>query len=146
MSENDKIIEVLLVEDNETDAELTLGALKQGKLANSIHHVKDGEEAMRYLLRQGEFSESVRPDLILLDLNMPKMDGREVLDRIRKDESLKQIPVVVLTTSSHDKDIHESDGLAADNYIVKPVDLHRFFDVVIQIENFWVRVVALPPK
>ena len=146
MSDNDKIIEVLLVEDSETDAELTLEALKQGKLENSIHHVKDGEEAMRFLHREGEFAEAVRPDLILLDLNMPKLDGREVLKQIRQDESLKYIPVVVLTTSSHDKDILESYGLAANSYIVKPVDLHRFFDVVKQIENFWVRVVALPPK
>ena len=146
MSANDKIIEVLLVEDSETDAELTLEALKQGKLENSIHHVKDGEEAMQYLRREGEFSDAVRPDLILLDLNMPKLDGREVLKRIRQDESLKCIPVVVLTTSSHDKDILESYGLAANSYIVKPVDLHCFFEVVKQIENFWVRVVALPPK
>ena len=146
MSDNDKIIEVLLVEDSETDAELTLEALKQGKLENSIHHVKDGEEAMRYLHREGEFSDAVRPDLILLDLNMPKLDGREVLKLIREDEGLKYIPVVVLTTSSHDRDILESYGLAANNYIVKPVDLHCFFEVVKQIENFWVRVVALPPK
>ena len=101
---------------------------------------------MRFLERKGEYADAVRPDIILLDLNMPKLDGREVLRRIRANEDLKVIPVVVLTTSSHDQDILESYGLAANSYIVKPVDLNRFFDVVKQIENFWVQVVALPPK
>ena len=146
MAKNDRIIEVLLVEDSETDAELTLEALKQGKLENSIHHVRDGEEAMQYLKREGKFADAVCPDLILLDLNMPRLDGREVLRRVRADENLKHIPVVVLTTSDHDKDILESYGLSANSYIVKPVELNRFFDVVKQIEHFWVRVVALPPK
>jgi CheY-like chemotaxis protein len=146
MSSAEKVIDILLVEDSETDAELTLEALKQGKLQNVVNHVKDGEEALRYLYQQDEFKDALRPDLILLDLNMPKLDGREVLKRIRNDESLKVIPVVVLTTSSHDKDIHESYGLAANSYIVKPVDLNSFFDVVKEISNFWVRVVALPPK
>ena len=146
MSQSNKLIEVLLVEDSETDAELTIEALKQGKLRNSIHHTKDGEEAMRFLERKGEYADAVRPDIILLDLNMPKLDGREVLRRIRANEDLKVIPVVVLTTSSHDQDILESYGLAANSYIVKPVDLNRFFDVVKQIENFWVQIVALPPK
>ena len=146
MTQSEKTIDILLVEDSETDAELTLEALQQGKLQNTVHHVKDGEEALRYLRREGEFESALRPDLILLDLNMPRVDGKEVLRQIRADEVLKVIPVVVLTTSSHDKDILESYGLAANSYIVKPVDLSSFFDVVKEINNFWVRVVALPPK
>ena len=146
MSQSEKVIDILLVEDSETDAELTLEALKQGKLQNTVHHVKDGEEALRYLRCEGEFSDARRPDLILLDLNMPRVDGREVLRQVREDESLKVIPIVVLTTSSHDKDILESYGLSANSYIVKPVSLNSFFDVVKEISNFWVRVVALPPR
>ena len=146
ISKVEKTIDILLIEDSETDAELTLEALKQGKLQNSVSHVKDGEEAMRYLRNEGEFADALRPDLILLDLNMPKLDGREVLRQIRQDENLQIIPVVVLTTSSHDKDILETYGLFANSYIVKPVDLSSFFDVVKEISNFWVRVVALPPK
>lgn len=146
MSQGDKVIDILLVEDSETDAELTLQALKQGKLENTVHHVKDGVEAMQFLRKEGDFAGASRPDLILLDLNMPRLDGREVLKQIREDESLKVIPVVVLTTSSHDKDILETYGLAANSYIVKPVDLNSFFEVVRAISNFWVRVVALPPK
>ena len=146
MSQGDKVIDILLVEDSETDAELTLQALKQGKLENTVHHVKDGVEAMQFLRKEGDFAGAKRPDLILLDLNMPRLDGREVLKQIREDESLKVIPVVVLTTSSHDKDILETYGLTANSYIVKPVDLNSFFEVVRAINNFWVRVVALPPK
>ena len=146
MSRAEKVIDILLVEDSETDAELTLQALKQGKLENTVHHVKDGVEALKFLRKEGEYSDVKRPDLVLLDLNMPKLDGREVLRLIREDDSLKVIPVVVLTTSSHDKDILETYGLTANSYIVKPVDLNSFFDVVRQISNFWVRVVALPPK
>ena len=146
MSQGDKVIDILLVEDSETDAELTLQALKQGKLENTVHHVKDGVEAMQFLRKEGDFAGASRPDLILLDLNMPRLDGREVLKQIREDESLKVIPVVVLTTSSHDKDILETYGLTANSYIVKPVDLNSFFEVVRAISNFWVRVVALPPK
>jgi CheY-like chemotaxis protein len=146
MSRAEKVIDILLVEDSETDAELTLEALKQGKLQNTVHHVKDGVEAMKFLRKEGSYAGERRPDLVLLDLNMPGLDGREVLKQIRADESLKVIPVVVLTTSSHDKDILESYGLAANNYIAKPVDLNSFFEVVREINNFWVRVVALPPR
>lgn len=146
MSDEVKVIDILLVEDSETDAELTFEALKQGRLENTMNHVKDGEEAMRYLLKEGEYTDAKRPDLVLLDLNMPKLDGRQVLKRMREHESLRVIPVVVLTTSSHDQDILESYGLAANSYIVKPVNLDRFFKVVQEIENFWVQVVALPPK
>lgn len=146
MSNAEKVIDILLVEDSETDAELTLQALRQGKLQNTVHHVKDGVEAMQYLRNEGSFADALRPDLILLDLNMPKLDGREVLKQIREDEALRVIPVVVLTTSSHDKDILETYGLTANSYIVKPVDLNSFFEVVKAISNFWVKVVALPPK
>jgi CheY-like chemotaxis protein len=146
MSRAEKVIDILLVEDSETDAELTLQALKQGKLENTVHHVKDGVEAMKFLRKEDEYANEARPDLVLLDLNMPKLDGREVLRQIREDDSLKVIPVVVLTTSSQDQDILETYGLTANSYIVKPVDLNSFFDVVKQISNFWVRVVALPPK
>jgi CheY-like chemotaxis protein len=146
MSRAEKVIDILLVEDSETDAELTLQALKQGKLENTVHHVKDGVEALKFLRKEDEYANEQRPDLVLLDLNMPKLDGREVLRQIREDESLKVIPVVVLTTSSQDQDILETYGLTANSYIVKPVDLNSFFEVVRQISNFWVRVVALPPK
>ena len=146
ISKIEKVIDILLVEDSETDAELTLEALKQGKLRNTVSLVKDGEEALRYLRKEDEFKDAPRPDLILLDLNMPRVDGREVLRQVRQDESLQVIPVVVLTTSSHDKDILETYGLFANSYIVKPVDLSSFFEVIKEINNFWVKVVALPPK
>ena len=146
MSQDEKVIDILLVEDSETDAELTLQALKQGKLRNTVHHVQDGVEAMKFLRKEGEYANEARPDLVLLDLNMPKLDGREVLKQIRQDDSLKVIPVVILTTSNQDQDILQTYGLAANSYIVKPVDLNSFFEVVRQISNFWVKVVALPPK
>jgi CheY-like chemotaxis protein len=146
MSQDEKVIDILLVEDSETDAELTLQALKQGKLRNTVHHVQDGVEAMKFLRKEGEYANEARPDLVLLDLNMPKLDGREVLKQIRQHPTLKVIPVVVLTTSNQDQDILQTYGLAANSYIVKPVDLNSFFEVVRQISNFWVKVVALPPK
>ena len=141
-----KVIDILLVEDSDADAELTIEALQEGKLKNVVHRVKDGEEALRYLRMEQEYQEASRPDLILLDLNMPRLDGREVLKQIRGDDSLCVIPVVVLTTSSHDSDILDSYGLAANSYIVKPVDLDSFFKVVQEINHFWVQVVSLPPK
>ena len=146
ISKFQKTIDILLVEDSETDAELAIEALRQGKLQNTVNHVKDGEQALQYLRNEGAYADAPRPDLILLDLNMPKVDGREVLRQIRADEDLKVIPVVVLTTSSHDRDIHESYGLAANSYIVKPVNLSSFFEIVREINNFWVQVVSLPPK
>lgn len=139
-------IDILLAEDSETDAELTIDALQNGKIRNNIHHVWDGEEVMQFLRKQGKYEDAVRPDLILLDLNMPKLDGRAVLKEIRSDDALKAIPVVVLTTSSQERDIHESYGLAANNYIVKPVDLVQFFSVIQSVQEFWVNVVKLPPK
>lgn len=141
-----KAIDILLVEDSESDAELTLEALKSGKLKNVVHHVKDGAEALRYLFRQDEYVQAQRPDLILLDLNMPGVDGREVLKQIQQHEDLSLIPVVVMSTSSQDKDILESYGYKANSYVVKPIDLNEFFGVVQTIESFWVQIVALPPR
>ncbi|MCC9656259.1 response regulator [Rhodopirellula halodulae] len=146
MQNQPKPIDILLAEDSETDAELTIDALQQGKIRNNIHHVWDGEEVMQFLRKQGKYEGAVRPDLILLDLNMPKLDGRSVLKEIRSDVALKAIPVVVLTTSSQERDIHESYGLAANNYIVKPVDLTQFFSVIQSVQDFWVNVVKLPQK
>jgi len=142
----ERVIDILLVEDSETDAELTLEAFRRGKIKNTMHHVKDGAEALRYLNKQDEYKDAHRPDLILLDLNMPGIDGREVLKRIQDDESLKLIPVVILTTSAQDKDILTSYGLNANSYVVKPVDLNSFFEVVQSIKSFWVQIVQLPPN
>ncbi|MEZ6060842.1 MAG: response regulator [Planctomycetaceae bacterium] len=146
MTDEHKPIDILLVEDSETDAQLTLEALAEGKIRNTVAHVPDGEEAMAYLRREGKYANATRPDLILLDLNMPKLDGRDVLKAIRSDEELRVIPVVVLTTSNQDRDVLESYGLAANNYIVKPVDLTQFFSVIQEVQEFWVTVVRLPPK
>jgi CheY-like chemotaxis protein len=142
----EKNIDILLVEDSETDAELTLEALQRGKLENAVHHVRDGEEAMRYLRGEAEYSEASLPGLILLDLNMPKLDGREVLRRVREDERLKEIPIVIFTTADDDRDVLESEGLVANSYMVKPVDLNSFLSAIKQIDNFWVRLVAIPPN
>lgn len=146
MSGPEKPVDILLVEDNETDAELTIEALQHGKVANRLDHVRDGEQALRYLRNEAPFENAPRPDLILLDLNMPKLDGREVLRQIAKDPDLKLIPVVVMTTSRSEQDILESYGLAANSYIVKPVDLNSLFEIVRNMNSFWLRVVALPPK
>ncbi|CAD78982.1 MAG TPA: response regulator [Rhodopirellula baltica] len=146
MSNQAKPIDILLAEDSETDAELTMDALQQGKIRNNIYHVWDGEEVLQFLRKEGEYKDAVRPDLILLDLNMPRMDGRTVLKELRSDDRIKAIPVVVLTTSSQERDIHESYGLAANNYIVKPVDLVQFFEVIQSVQEFWVNVVKLPKK
>jgi CheY-like chemotaxis protein len=140
-----KPIEILLVEDNPGDVRLTLEALKEGKVRNNLHVAADGMEALAFLRRQGKYAEAPRPDLILLDLNLPKKDGRAVLGEIKLDEALKRIPVVVLTTSRAEEDILRSYDLHANCYITKPVDLERFFTVVKSIEDFWLTVVKLPP-
>lgn len=137
-------IEILLVEDSLGDARLTMEALKENKFLNSLHHVTDGVEAMAFLYKQGQYSEVPRPDLILLDLNMPKMDGREVLQKIKQDEQLKRIPVVVLTTSQADEDILKSYDLNANCYISKPVDLDQFMEVIKSIKSFWLTIVKYP--
>ena len=137
-------IEVLLVEDSPGDVRLTREAFKDAKVHVNLHVAPDGTEAMAFLLREGEHSTSPRPDLILLDLNLPKKDGREVLEEIKKNDSLKTIPVVILTTSASDADILRSYMLHANCYITKPVDLQGFLTVVKSIDGFWLSVVQLP--
>lgn len=137
-------VEILLVEDNPGDARLTQEALREGKFCNNLHHVRDGVEAMAYLHGQGPYCGATRPDLILLDLNLPRKDGREVLSEIRQDGALEFIPVVVLTSSEAEQDILKSYQLRANCYITKPVDLEKFLSIVHAIEDFWLAVVALP--
>ena len=139
-------IEILLVEDNPGDVRLTQEALKEGKIINNLHMAKDGVEAISFLRREGEYADAARPDLILLDLNLPKKDGREVLMEIKKDEELRRIPVVVLTTSRAEEDIIRTYDCHANCYITKPVDFDQFINVVKSIENFWLSVVKLPHK
>ena len=136
--------EILLVEDNEGDARLAAEALKDGKISNNLHHVKDGIEAMQFLRKETGYQDVPRPDVILLDLNMPRMDGREVLNEIRKTPELANIPVIVLTTSESESDIVQSYDLNANCYISKPVDFQQFIRVVQSIEHFWFSVVSLP--
>jgi CheY-like chemotaxis protein len=137
-------IEILLVEDNPADVRLTQEALNEGKVLNNLSAVPDGVEAMKYLRGIGPYSERVLPDLILLDLNMPKKDGREVLAEIKTDINLKRIPVVVLTTSSAENDIMACYDLHTNCFITKPVELAQFIEVVKSIENFWIAIVTLP--
>ena len=137
-------IEILLIEDSPSDTALTIEALEEGKIANSLTHVEDGVEAMDCLRRQGKYKNAPRPDLIMLDLNLPRKDGREVLAEIKADDNLRIIPVIVLTTSRSDKDILQSYQLNANCYITKPVDFRQFMDVVRSIEKFWLSVVTLP--
>ena len=137
-------IEILLVEDNPGDVRLTVEGLKESKVRNNLHVARDGVEAMEFLHRQGQHTNAVRPDLILLDLNLPRMDGREVLLEIKSDAKLKTIPVVVLTTSRAEHDVLRSYELQANCYITKPVDLEQFITVVKSIEDFWFTIVTLP--
>lgn len=139
-------VEILLVEDNPGDVRLTREALKDTKLHNNLSIVNDGVEAMAFLRREGPYADAPRPDLILLDLNLPRKDGREVLEEIKSDDDLKRIPVVVLTTSSNDKDIVESYNLHANCYISKPADLGQFLTIVKSIHRFWFSIVKLPPE
>lgn len=138
-------IEILLVEDNPGDVRLTIEALKEAKMRNNLSVVGDGVQALAFLRRQGEYAAAPRPDLILLDLNLPKMDGREVLATIKEDADLRRIPVVVLTTSKAEEDILRSYDLHANCYITKPVDPEQFIAVVQSIEDFWLTIVKLPP-
>jgi two-component system, chemotaxis family, response regulator Rcp1 len=138
------MIDILLVEDNEGDARLAKEAMRDSKIRNTLHHVTDGEEAMAFLRKEGKYSKLPRPDLILLDLNLPKKDGRQVLAEIKGDESLKRIPVVVLTVSSAEEDILKTYNLHANCYITKPLDLDQFMKVVRSVEDFWLTIVKLP--
>jgi two-component system response regulator len=137
-------IEILLVEDSATDVMLAEEALSEAKVCNNLSVVKDGVEAMSFLRKEREYSEVPRPDLILLDLNMPRKDGREVLAEVKADEQLRQIPVVILTTSDAQEDVHKVYGLHANCYIKKPVDFEQFANVVQAIEQFWFTIVLLP--
>lgn len=137
-------IEILLVEDSPGDVRLTREALRDAKVQNNLHVALDGIEAMKFLGRDGVHAEAPRPDLILLDLNLPRMSGREVLEQIKLDGSLKSIPVVILTTSAAEEDIIRSYQLHANCYITKPVDLEQFIKVVKTIDNFWLAIVKLP--
>lgn len=137
-------IEILLVEDNPADVRLTREALKEAKVRNQLHVVEDGVAAMEFLMRKGKYADAPRPDLILLDLNLPKKDGREVLEEIKQDDNLKRIPVVVLTTSQAEEDIVKTYNLHANCYVTKPVDLDQFITIVKSIEDFWLTIVKLP--
>jgi len=139
-------IEILLVEDNAGDVRLTREALKDAKVLNTLHVVRDGEEAMDYLCRKGKYADAPRPDLVLLDLNLPRKDGREVLAEIKADEDLKRIPVVILTTSKSEEDVLKMYNLHANCYVTKPLDLDQFIRVVQAIEDFWFTVVRLPDE
>ena len=145
MSDN-KPLDILLVEDNPADVRLTQEAFRDGKIRNNLLAVKDGVEALEFLRRRGRYADAVRPDLILLDLNLPRKNGREVLAEIKSDPALRRIPVVVLTTSRAEMDIVKSYNLHANCYIVKPVDLDQFVGVVKSIDNFWLTAVTLPPE
>jgi chemotaxis family two-component system response regulator Rcp1 len=144
MNNNTEPIEILLVEDNPGDARLAAEALKENKVRNNLYHVKDGVEAMEFLRRRGEYAGAPVPDLILLDLNLPRKDGREVLAEIKDDPELRLIPVVILTTSAAERDLVKTYDLHANAYVIKPIDLDQFIEVVQAIETFWFVVVKLP--
>ena len=144
MVRNVSAVEILLVEDNPADVRLTIEALKDAKVSNNLHVAKDGVEALSFLRREGEYADTVRPDLILLDLNLPKKDGRLVLSEIKDDESLKRIPVVVLTTSATEKDILAAYDSHVNAYVTKPGNLNDLLDIVKGLEDFWLSVVRLP--
>ncbi|CAM5304738.1 response regulator [Streptomyces atroolivaceus] len=146
MNDAVKPIEVLLVEDDPGDELMTREAFEDNKIQNTLHVVRDGQEALDFLYRQGEYADAPRPDLVLLDLNLPRYDGRQVLERIKTDPELALIPVVVLTTSSAEEDILRSYKLHANAYVTKPVDLEQFIGAVRQIDDFFVSVVRLPPR
>lgn len=144
MTENVRLAEILLVEDNEGDIELTREAFEEAKFRNNLHVAEDGDLALDYLFKRNGYEKAITPDIILLDLNLPSTDGREVLEIIKAEPSLKRIPVIVLTSSQADKDVIESYDLHANCYIVKPVNAMKFMSVVKSVENFWVDIVCLP--
>jgi len=147
MSEQERDpVEILLAEDNPGDVRLTRKALEKGKVLNELHVVNDGVEALQFLRQEGEFADAPRPDLLLLDLNMPRKDGRAVLEAMSEDDSLRRIPVVVLTSSEAEEDIVDSYDRHANAYLTKPVDFDGFVDIVSRIEDFWLTVVKRPPE
>ncbi len=138
--------EILLVEDNPADVKLTRMAFKNCKLMNNLHVVTDGAEAIEFLKQRGKHESAVRPDLILLDLNLPKKNGREVLKQIKSDDNLRHIPVIILTSSADEKDVLETYNTHANSYITKPVELDGFIKIISCMENFWFSIVKLPPR
>jgi CheY-like chemotaxis protein len=146
MSDSGKIIDILLVEDNPGDVRLAQEALKESKVRNKLYIVDDGVEAMAFLRREGKYGGSPRPDLILLDLNLPRKSGREVLEEVKSDDSLKRIPVVVLTVSRAEEDIMKAYDHHANCYITKPLDFNQFMEVTKSIDDFWLTIVKLPPR
>jgi chemotaxis family two-component system response regulator Rcp1 len=138
-------VEILLVEDNPGDVRLTIEGLREAKVYNNLHVAQDGIEALRFMRQEGPYSNAPRPDVILLDLNLPRKDGREVLAEIKADEALKRIPVIVLTTSQDEEDIFKTYDLHANCYITKPLDFDQFMHVVQSVEDFWLSVVTFPP-
>ena len=141
---NGRSVEILLVEDSPGDVRLTKEALREGKVRNNLHVATDGVEALAFLRREGRYGAVPRPDVILLDLNLPKKDGREVLAEIKEDDDLRRIPVVILTTSQDERDVLRAYDLHANCYITKPVDLDQFIAVIQSIESFWLTIVTLP--
>ena len=144
--ENFKIIDILLVEDNSGDARLAQEALKESKIKNQLYIINDGMAATDFLFKRNDYKDAPRPDLIILDLNLPKKDGREVLAEIKADEDLKRIPVVILTISKAEEDILKTYNLHANCYITKPLDFDKFIEVIKSIEDFWLTIVELPNK
>lgn len=145
-SGSSRAIEILMVEDNPGDVRLTQEALKDAKVLVTLNVATDGDEALKYLRRQPPYAAATRPDLILLDLNLPKRDGREVLAAIKSDDSLKRIPVVILTTSRAEEDVMRAYQLNVNCYVTKPVDFEQFTRIVQAIEEFWLTIVTLPPR
>jgi chemotaxis family two-component system response regulator Rcp1 len=141
-----ELVQVLLVEDNLADIEMTLEALEEAKLANEVHTMRDGALALDYLHRRAGYEDAVRPDLIILDLNLPKRSGHEVLSDLKADADLRRIPVAILTTSSAESDVMRSYDLGANCYLTKPVNVSAFLEVVQSIEDFWFGLVKLPPR
>jgi len=139
-----KPIEILMVEDNEGDARLALEAMKDSKIKNSMHHVRDGDEAMAFLRKEGKYTDAPHPDLVLLDLNLPRKSGQEVLAEMKADADLKRIPVVILTVSSDEADVLKTYNAHANCFVTKPLDLAQFIKVVRAIEDFWLTIVKLP--
>jgi CheY-like chemotaxis protein len=140
------MVQILLVEDSPADVELTRQALAEGKVANQVHAVSDGEQAMAFVRREEPYEDAPRPDLMLLDLNMPKKDGREVIAELKEDSKLRTIPIVVLTTSAADRDILHAYAHHVNSYIRKPVRLEEFMRVVCSIDDYWLGIVTLPPQ
>ena len=143
---NGSLVEILLVEDNPGDVRLTQEAMKEGKMRNNLSVARDGVEAMAFLRREGQYADAPRPDVVLLDLNLPKKDGRSVLKEIKEDPNLRRIPVVILTSSKADEDVLNSYDLHANCYITKPGDLEQFIEVVKSVEGFWLQIVKLPKE